>query len=105
MRHSSQSTWHRIRAGFRFAWYDLWVGAYWDRKKTILYVCPLPMLLVWVARTCEQCGEPGLIEKQPCRTQYADDTQNTSPVLCAGCAEEYKDYWDEMWANYHGGLL
>ena len=30
----------------RFAWYDLWVGAYWDRKAKVLYVCPLPMLLI-----------------------------------------------------------
>jgi hypothetical protein len=29
-----------------FAWYDLWVGAYWDRKGRVLYVCPLPTLLL-----------------------------------------------------------
>lgn len=27
-----------------FRWYDLWVGAYWDRVNRDLYVCPLPML-------------------------------------------------------------
>jgi hypothetical protein len=27
-----------------FAWYDLWIGAYWDRKAHALYVLPLPML-------------------------------------------------------------
>jgi hypothetical protein len=25
-----------------FAWYDLWVGAYWDQKERTLYVCPIP---------------------------------------------------------------
>jgi hypothetical protein len=29
----------------KFAWYDIWVGAYYDRKNRILYICPLPTLL------------------------------------------------------------
>ena len=27
-----------------FAWYDFWVGAYWDQAKRRLYVLPLPMI-------------------------------------------------------------
>jgi hypothetical protein len=27
-----------------FAWYDCWVGAYWDRARRRLYLLPLPML-------------------------------------------------------------
>jgi hypothetical protein len=26
-----------------FRWYDLWVGAYWDRKQRVLYLLPVPM--------------------------------------------------------------
>lgn len=28
------------------AWYDLWMGAYWDAKKRTLYVCPLPCVVI-----------------------------------------------------------
>lgn len=27
-----------------FAWYDLWLGCYWDRQKRRLYVLPVPCL-------------------------------------------------------------
>lgn len=25
-----------------FAWYDLWVGAFWDQSKRRLYILPIP---------------------------------------------------------------
>lgn len=33
-----------MRVSFLFAWYDFWVGAYWDRKNRKLYVLPVPCL-------------------------------------------------------------
>jgi hypothetical protein len=32
-----------------FAWYDLWIGAYWDRTARKLYVLPLPCVGVVVS--------------------------------------------------------
>lgn len=31
-----------VKVRFFFALYDFWIGAFWDGKKRILYVCPLP---------------------------------------------------------------
>lgn len=32
------------RVTFLFAWYDLWVGLFWDRQKRRLYILPLPCI-------------------------------------------------------------
>lgn len=32
------------RVSLVFAWYDLWVGAFWDRKSRKLYILPLPCI-------------------------------------------------------------
>jgi hypothetical protein len=32
-----------IKLKFIFAWYDLWVGCFWDRQKRWLYIFPVPM--------------------------------------------------------------
>lgn len=34
----------RWRVRLVFAWYGLWIGAFWDRRSRKLYVLPLPCL-------------------------------------------------------------
>jgi hypothetical protein len=31
-----------VRVSLLFAWYDLWVGFFWDRTKRRLYILPFP---------------------------------------------------------------
>jgi hypothetical protein len=46
--------WHVLMKGFKislfFAWYDAWVGMFYDRKKKVLYVCPLPCCVLKIER-------------------------------------------------------
>jgi hypothetical protein len=40
-----------------FRWFDLWIGAYWDRTHRALYVCPIPMFGVKLQfkKPCSNC--------------------------------------------------
>lgn len=56
-----------MKISFFFAWFDLWIGFYFDQKERILYVCPLPCCVVKIESDqhnmqsdvlpqCEKCG-------------------------------------------------
>lgn len=37
-----------LDAGLLFAWYDFWIGFFYDRKKRRLYIMPVPMFGFWI---------------------------------------------------------
>ena len=37
-----------MKISFFLAWYDFWIGWYYDQKKQCLYISPLPMCVVVV---------------------------------------------------------
>lgn len=39
-----------MKISFFVAWYDAWVGFFYDTKKRILYVCLLPCLVIKVEK-------------------------------------------------------
>ncbi len=42
--------------GLVFAWYDFWIGAYYDREKRVLYLLPLPCIGFWVKLARWECS-------------------------------------------------
>ena len=34
-----------MKISFKWIWYDLWIGFYWDRYSKVLYFAPLPTMI------------------------------------------------------------
>jgi hypothetical protein len=54
-----------------FAWYDLWIGAFYDKKKNWIYIFPIPMFGVILKL-------PKTINKL--RTSYNQRTMNAEEI-------------------------
>lgn len=86
----------RIRIKPFFAWYDFWIGWYYNKTKRILYICPLPMLGieihflsmvgVWGIR------DPDAICKSYTTDKYAsiDQCGGDGHYLCKECIHFYE---------------
>ena len=52
------------------AWYDLWVGAYWNRERRRLYICPLPCVCLMIQFRLS-AAQRFLLQLEP-REQFID---------------------------------
>lgn len=58
---------------------------------------------------CLKCRRFEMTELRPSQTSYTWDGAGEDPNaplrLCDACGEEYRREMDDLWAEYHGGLL
>jgi hypothetical protein len=45
------------RVDFVCAWYDFWIGLYWNREKRWLYILPVPCLGICIRFGRDRAGE------------------------------------------------
>ncbi|MEZ3156871.1 hypothetical protein AB1K56_08050 [Microbacterium sp. BWR-S6Y] len=45
-----------MKISLHFLWFDAWVGVFIDRPKRTVYICPLPCVVVKIARPVHTNG-------------------------------------------------
>lgn len=77
-----------------FRWYDLWVGAYWDRAHATLYVCPVPTLgikLCWWREDSHDQAVAGLSDehRERVRLTRLTDLELCQALVDSGAVDEF----------------
>jgi len=70
-----------MKIRFFFAWFDLWVGAYYDRKLQVLYVCLLPCCVIRLETSkvfCSSC------KRKNCDSEQ-DRCRGCGKIVCVSC--------------------
>lgn len=65
-----------MRVRLIFAWYDLWIGVFWDRGKRHLYVLPVPCVGLRFAWPDDE-GEYW--------SDWADGCPGCTMTICGAC--------------------
>jgi hypothetical protein len=61
------------------------------------------------AAACQSCGSISNVHLEPSQTAYPWDGTGVDPnrdlPLCESCGKEYRERWEERWADYRAGLI
>lgn len=87
-----------------FAWYDIWIGAFYDKKKNWIYIFPLPMLGIilklpekWrISYVVRMWRLPNYGKCKDCKTERAThDWNGHEHYLCDSCGESADRYFED----------
>lgn len=86
--------WPKIQ--LKFLWYDMWIGAFYDRIRRVLYICPLPMVVIKIVLPerhyvivggysgldigcCTESGKDDVLEEEP-RSSFRPVRERNCPI-------------------------
>lgn len=76
-----------------FLWRDMWIGAYWDNQKRILYICPVPMFGVKIQLAPKSTLTIYKIISRDRHYTYAEDKEGNQVVYPT--VPYASDKWDD----------
>ena len=76
-----------------FAWYDLWIGVFWDRKTRRLYVLPLPCVGIVVEGMTRMNQEMNNATKL---TSILRENARATMALAKTCGNDVADFLKKL---------
>ncbi len=72
-----------MKVQFLFAWYDLWIGLYFDKKNRKLYILPLPMIGIIILFSTKDTKSDKILSNEREGLGKHEYTKKINPIYCA----------------------